>query len=494
MRRIVAAILATLILLSSVGCSSSKQQDSVVDTYITMANQFVEEKDYEQAIAILEEGVKNTKNAEIEKLLESVKAMQDRQNPTNETTTTPEQTTTHAEAVPQISNYPIQIDMDDMLSANILGETFYSAYEKGFLESWMFLYVHGDSEPETIYDEFWFDTQLNQMTYYGILEKQAQDAGWSDIWTKMVSEYTSQEANSNSGTQNDFASYAGTWAEEGIGWEYGGMIMDVECTDETIKVTLSYTQRAPTSRIAEITIEEKISNIKDGVLVAELVEDGWGNKSTVQINLFIPDLIQCRVVEVVPDQLASWGFYEGLFELYRNDSAHESMFYVIGDYYELYPEEAPDYWTEAELTYDSSKASGILATLGMSEQEFRESCQPLFWGSSNKIICTKDLREYPANYIGQHFYFSYSSQDKSGNYKSEKLEIFAKEVSDGYTAYEIYSLYEGKDYIIIFDLRDDVYSPTISMGDYICPYLIFLGIETIGNFDCLCFSMISVEK
>ena len=31
-----------------------------------------------------------------------------------------------------------------------------------------------------------------------------------------------------------YSQYNGSWAESGAGWEQGGMLMDVECNEETI--------------------------------------------------------------------------------------------------------------------------------------------------------------------------------------------------------------------------------------------------------------------
>ena len=88
----------------------------------------------------------------------------------------------------QASGYPIQIDMQDMLSAEILGYTFFQACEgrEITLSDWMFLYVHGGSDPAVVYPEFWYDENLGQMTYYGIYYQQAVEAGWGDVWVLVV--------------------------------------------------------------------------------------------------------------------------------------------------------------------------------------------------------------------------------------------------------------------------------------------------------------------
>lgn len=284
-----------------------------------------------------------------------------------------------------------------------------------------------------------------------------------------------------------FKSYAGIWAEENIGWQNGGMIMDVECTSESITIILSYTQGAPTSRIAEITIEEKLSAIKDRVLVAELVEDGWGNKNTVQINFSKSDIIQCRIVKVVADESAMWGFYEDEFTLYRNSNAHSSMSYTMEDYYAIHPEEQPS----TAPTYDTSKASGILKDLGLTEAEFRQSCTRLFPSNfqignpDGTELYYSDLFEYPNKYINSWFVIdNLAAEDFQCTYKSTS--------TDGYICYMDTDYYDGD--AILFDFRDDPYSPNIREGDVITPYVIFKGLSTTNAGEVLVFLMISMDK
>lgn len=75
------------------------------------------------------------------------------------------------------------------------------------------------------------------------------------------------------------------------------------------------------------------------------------------------------------------------------------------------------------------------------------------------------------------------------------LEVSAKGLSDdGYTTYTYCPDYDFQHYIRIFDCRDDIYSPTISIDDDINPYMIFHSLQTINGIDYLCFKLISVEK
>ena len=84
------------------------------------------------------------------------------------------------------SSYPIEIRMDNLMSANILGDTFWGAYENGWLEEWMYLYVHGDSDPDILFEPFWYDAQLGEWTYYGITYDQAEEAGWGYVWIEIM--------------------------------------------------------------------------------------------------------------------------------------------------------------------------------------------------------------------------------------------------------------------------------------------------------------------
>ena len=66
--------------------------------------------------------------------------------------------------------------------------------------------------------------------------------------------------------------------------------------------------------------------------------------------------------------------------------------------------------------------------------------------------------------------------------------------SDGYTIYYYYPMFNFENYIILFDMRDDINSPTIKQGDSIYAYMIFEGVQTLDGIDYACFDLISVDK
>ena len=285
----------------------------------------------------------------------------------------------------------------------------------------------------------------------------------------------------------DFSSYIGTWAENGLCWDGGGLTLDVTVENDKMILACALTQAAPASRVAEIQKEINLADIVDSSVEIPYDNDSWGNSGKLKIT-FAENAITCEFSDIVTDDLAQWGFYEAMYSLIKNDNAHELLTYTQEEYDAKYGEpEEPQ-----QPTYDTSKASGILAQLGMTEEAFRASCQLLNNASSDDVRVTQELLDYPSQYIGQHFTFGHYSNEKPS---LDYMEVSSKGTStDGYTTYTYYPGYSFEDYIKIFDMRDDIYAPTISDGDDIYPYMIFIGVQTINGTDYLCFQLISVDK
>lgn len=225
--------------------------------------------------------------------------------------------------------------------------------------------------------------RLAELTSANMGEPSVSDPSSAAVSPTMETSPATEETSMNDpGTSLD--SYIGTWASEDIGWEYGGMILDVECDDRKIKIVLSYTQGAPMSRITEITVEEDKSNIRDGVLVAESVEDSWGNEITGQIYFSEPNRIQCCIVDVVEDETAMWGFYEGTYELYRNDTAHQSMEYSE-DEYSLEGQPADD-------SYDAPQEEQVATeNATVTIEELKSNCLMLAWDKYHDFVYNSTL-------------------------------------------------------------------------------------------------------
>lgn len=156
---------------------------------------------------------------------------------------------------------------------------------------------------------------------------------------------------------------------------------------------------------------------------------------------------------------------------------------MLNDCYDHMLEQQPieeDYEPQPD-GYDLSHASGILASLGRSEEDFRSYCRVLNTKYTENVGPTpNELREYPSNYIGEWF--------------TTNKTFFVEEkftTSDGYLAYAN-NVYGQQ--IILFDYRDDPYAPTIAEKNTIWPYAIFEGVQTVNGDDYLCFTLISVDK
>lgn len=348
-------------------------------------------------------------------------------------------------------------------------------------------------------------------------------------------------------TTTNFDSYAGTWAEENIGWQNGGMIADIQLSENTFTIKLSYTQSAPSSRIAEIEFKTALSEIKNNVLVYAFEDDGWGNKGTVEFSFSQADAIQCKLSGIIPNTSAMWGFYEDNFTLYRNSNAHSSMSYTMEDYYAIHPEEQPS----TTPTYDTSKASGILAQAGLTEQEFRNKCTYVnskYFDNNEYVYAagrqyytehpeentlldnyTEDWVSYQSLGTKSPHYDQYTKYDLQNSnslddylnrriYGPKGASILGKQSEEYFKAMQEYpadyinkpfllkdfrveSIYDYtyslNNYVLydttvrIVDYRDDVNYPNILNKTRYDMYVIFLG--TQGS-DTFVFALISVEK
>lgn len=90
------------------------------------------------------------------------------------------------------STYPIQIDMDDLMSMAILEPdcTFLAALQDGWVDEWMNMYLYpGSDENENwgAYERIWYDEANEEYTYYGIYYDQAEAAGWGNEWKLLIS-------------------------------------------------------------------------------------------------------------------------------------------------------------------------------------------------------------------------------------------------------------------------------------------------------------------
>ncbi len=315
--------------------------------------------------------------------------------------------------------------------------------------------------------------------------------------------------------------FVGVWAEPGINSDNGGLIIDVECAQDTLTIFLSYTQSAPASRTAEFGITESLDNIKNNIVACEGIKDSWGNTVTAEIDFSDPDSIECRIVKVIPDEYAMWGFKEATYRLVRNDDAHQQMEYAPGN-------------VENIEIYDTSKASGILASLGMTEEEFKNSCIPTVvnWIARNdeeysEAYGRQYYQDHPDDQEFQNWIARWNETDPSAYPKTKyssmedyfsdmnfygakgvdilhenTYELFSKMreypndyIGQGVLILDMDSFYcdisnTGVD-ISINDVRDNPNNPNIVFSQYdYHMYVIFKG----SNGGTLYFDMITFEK
>lgn len=302
---------------------------------------------------------------------------------------------------------------------------------------------------------------------------------------------------SNVLTAVTYEQYAGTWAQEEIGWLYGGVMLDISAEGDTLQVAYCEVSAAPISDQAEFGVSIPISDIQGNSIEASFENDGWGNAGTMRIT-FDDDQILCKISDVhyVGENWdALWGATATTSVLVRMDNAHDLVEYTLDDYYEMFPDENPDNWiddsssAEPAPSSNLSTASGILANLGMTENEFRASCTSLqtighLGGSvllpSYDSELLNSIRDYPGQYVGNLYNFPYFYVEQKGS------------SPDGYLYY-LRLLQDGP--IQIFDFRDDPYSPMISEEDHLNAYVIFTGVQLNGlGQDVLCFQLISCDK
>lgn len=223
-----------------------------------------------------------------------------------------------------------------------------------------------------------------------------------------------------------FADYAGLWSESDLSWEYGGMTLEISVEEEKMIVDFRCTQGAPDSTVAKLVKTVELSEFKDKAITIDYEDDGWGNSGTIEIT-FMQESILADFKNVVWGY-GSWGFSEATYKLERNDNAYKLLEYDMEDYYEKYPEFDPSYedvpsngdvYTDVPMytfppqnttnsAYDLSKASGILASMGMTEEEFKESCTPLRGNQYSNAYTVKSLSLHPIDLYdynrGKQFY------------------------------------------------------------------------------------------
>ncbi len=301
----------------------------------------------------------------------------------------------------------------------------------------------------------------------------------------------------------DLSKYASSvtfWASEELSYENGGCVLGIYIDSSTGCATFSfdYIGSAPSSRWAEIDVQKNLSEITGNKVVLSFETDGWGHSGDLSL-LFEETSISYTVSNVVcfTNDGPEWGVSNGQS---GKLTSHTDPLQAIS------PPEG-DASENNTPTYDTSKASGILTSLGMTEQEFRDGCLFLTEGRLSddqfrqNYVTLEEIKAYPDKYMNMHFTVEaniYSVKSLIEGKKTDRSQISVTSKSstnDGHNVYYSYvttgTSWWEKDLasIAIVDYRDNQSSPNITSSDYFTPYLIFYGLQN----DTPCFMLISAD-
>lgn len=298
----------------------------------------------------------------------------------------------------------------------------------------------------------------------------------------------------------DLERFTGTWAQEDYGWINGGVAMDITEGEGTLTAVCTANNPAPYGGGQAFTVTFSASDLVDDFVSVDFTgEDHGGYTGTLELQ-FMGERLYCEIKDLsyMDEDLATMTcFYSGTFTMVRMDDAHERMECTDEEYEAWYRETYPEFfddeydsgYEEAVPSNDQTKASGILAEMGMTEEEFKEACQPLCCTGSSQYFNVEELRRYPSDYVGGMYYFTFNNAIASSYGPPNAVEVKEKGMStDGYTTYIL-----GTN-CLVFDLRDDIYYPTISVGNKVICYVIFTGVQTCNGIDFACFNLIATGE
>lgn len=250
------------------------------------------------------------------------------------------------------------------------------------------------------------------------------------------------------------------------------MLEGTDGTDTFVDLTFCYYQNAGNYNVAEIFATFDSAEFTSNVFTFNFADDGWGNSGEITLT-FNKDNIDVAISNLQSNFGGEWGFTEDNITLYKNADMADGQTSPSG----------------GGQNYDTSTASGILASMGMTEQEFKDSCLPLEQVHTTSFedqaaILAGDILDNPSQYYGLAF-------KPDNRYGVDWCKVDAKGMSDdGYIFYEDSN---GPNYLI-FDFRDDPYAPTLSEGELFVPYMIFTDFRTDSwGDDWLVFWMLSMD-
>ena len=348
------------------------------------------------------------------------------------------------------------------------------------------------------------------------------------------------------GKSFDITEYLDTgWATTDISPQYyelylaSYMLEGYDGTDTFVDLTFRYYQNTGDYNVAEVFSTFDSAEFTSNALTFDFFDDGWGHSGKITLT-FNKDSIDVSISDLQGGFGGEWGLAEDRVTLYKNPDVTNDP--ISGG---------------SEEFYDTSKASGILASIGMTEQEFRAVCTYInssAYGRNEYAyaagrqyyaerpedimlslldVYTEEWEDYLVNGTESEYYDddnkwyldSSSSLDdylnlvlyggkgasilgeQSKEYFGDMLEYpnnylgnafllkdFIVDYKDNYTYYgDGYILYGVPTAII--DIRDDVNSPNILNKTRYDMYVLFQGTyNTNSGATGLLFHLISVEK
>lgn len=169
----------------------------------------------------------------------------------------------------------------------------------------------------------------------------------------------------------DLSDYDGTWAEEDLSYENGGMILRVATNEGATMLSFEYAEESIGFTDGPLDHSILKNEVNGSTITITKAMDIYENLVDMTIS-FGDDTVTCNITNV-EDAGVSPLLKKGTYTLVRNEDAYTVL------------AETP--WSDAmgvkadgfteEPFYDTSKASGILAQAGLTEEEFRAKCIPL---------------------------------------------------------------------------------------------------------------------
>ena len=276
------------------------------------------------------------------------------------------------------------------------------------------------------------------------------------------------------GKSFDINQYIDTcWTQENTDWSKKGYILHVYQEGDKVLFNLSYLRGEPNPKHTNTIAVKKLSEITSNKIDLYFTNDSWGKSGDIKL-VFNGDKIEYTISNVKGGEDANWGFINDKGTLVKNMNAESEL--QMHNNNNAKP-------AEPVQTSTKDTSSRILASIGMTEAQFKNSCGRIAYGQGNEptfVATYHDLFHNPNKYVNAYCY-------------ADSLEVQEKSTStDGYPMYILD--YIGSYKFLVFDMRDDPYSPNIVVRDRIKPYMIFKGVRQMGGTELITFFLIAVGK